>query len=70
MTILVDPGPPATVLVTSESWCVVDEPTPRNILLTQLLQEMGGISNTVPPGTYLFNAREIDGLFHAELNPA
>lgn len=61
---------PITVLVTEGRWDVVDDPTPRNIELTRMLTDMGGVSDTVPPGTYKFNVLEINGQMIASLDPA
>lgn len=51
---------PLTVIVTEERWDVVDCATARNIWLCQTLTEIGGVSNTVTPGLYHFNAEFLD----------
>lgn len=65
-----DPDQPLTVLVTEGRWDVVDSPTPRNIMLTRVLTEMGGVNESVPPGTYYFNVKEVNGQKIASLYPA
>lgn len=63
-------GPPLTVLVTESRWDAVDEPTERNIWLTKMLKELGGINYTVPPGTYNFNIERVENQMIATLEPA
>lgn len=65
-----DPEPPVTILVTEGRWDAVDSPTPRNVMLVETLTLMGGINESVSPGTYLFNVKKIDGQFVATLDPA
>lgn len=65
-----DPDQPVTVLVTEGRWDVVDSPTPRNIMLTRVLTAMGGINESVAPGTYYFNVKDVDGKWTATLYPA
>lgn len=62
--------PPLTVIVTSERWDAVDAPTPRNIWLTQVLQQMGGVNESVAPGTYHFNVKRKGLKMVASLDPA
>lgn len=59
-----------TVVVTEGRWDVFDEPTPRKKLLTQILTNMGGVSDTVAPGTYHFNVKSVAGQWIASLKPA
>lgn len=65
-----DPEQPLTVLVTEGRWDAVDAPTPRNIALVKMLQNMGGINESVTLGTYYFNVKEVDGQTIASLYPA
>lgn len=62
---------PVTVLVTEGRYDIVDAPTPRNHYLAQLLMSMGGVNETVPLGTYKFNAIPGPlGTIVTSLNPA
>lgn len=45
-----------TVIVTSGRYDIFDEPTPRNQYLAKLLMDLGGVNESVPTGTYIFNA--------------
>lgn len=53
---------PLTVLVTEDRWDAIGELTTRNILLSQQLTEIGGVSEGTPPGTYLFNMEMMDSV--------
>lgn len=63
-------GPPVTILVTEGRWDAVDEPTERNAWLVRVLKEMGGISDSVPQGTYHFNVERNENQMIATLEPA
>lgn len=65
-----DPEPPLTVIVTEGRWDAIDSLTSRNIMLTRILTEMGGVNESVPPGTYHFNVKLENGEWTATLNPA
>ena len=65
-----DPEQPVTILVTEGRWDAIDSPTPRNIALVRVLTNMGGINESVAPGTYYFNVKEVDGKWIASLDPA
>lgn len=65
-----DPDQPLTILVTEGRWDAIDSPTPRNIMLTRVLTNMGGINESVAPGTYYLNVKEVDGQTVASLYPA
>jgi len=67
---LYDIGDPLTVLVTDGRYDIIDISTPRNIMLAQILQGMGGVADTVPPGTYHFNVKSVDGEWRASLELA
>lgn len=54
MTIHENPTP-VTVIVTEDRYDIIDEPTLRNQYLARVLMEMGGVNESVPPGTYKFN---------------
>lgn len=64
------PETPLTILVTDGRWDAFDEPSLRNTLLVEVLTQIGGVSDTVAPGTYLFNVKDVDGKFVATLDPA
>ena len=61
---------PVTVHVTSERYDIIDVPTPRNMYLANMLMAMGGINESVSPGTYHFNVLEVNGQPVATLTPA
>lgn len=61
---------PVTVHVTSERYDIIDVPTPRNQYLAQMLMAIGGINESVEPGTYHFNVLDVEGQAVATLTPA
>lgn len=61
---------PVTVLVTKERWDAIGTPTPRNIYLTNMLTAIGGVNESVQPGTYHFNVLDVEGQTVASLVPA
>lgn len=61
---------PLTVLVTDGRWDAIDELTPRNLMLTQMLKNQGGIAASVPAGTYHFNVKLVADEWIATLEPA
>ena len=48
------------IVVGDSTWHAYGEPTPHNIELFNQLQIMGGISNSVTPGVYIFNVEFLD----------
>jgi len=67
-----DRNQPVVVLVTEGRYDIVDSPTPRNIALAAMLMSMGGVNESVKPGTYYFNVVEDKetGQWIVSLNPA
>lgn len=61
---------PLTVVVTPGRWDAIDVLTPRNLMLTQMLKNQGGIADSVPPGTYHFNVKLVADEWLATLEPA
>lgn len=61
---------PVTVVVTDTRWDAIGEPTQRNMWLTNMLSAMGGVNESVSPGTYHFNVLDVDGVWIATLTPA
>lgn len=46
---------PITVVVTDEQWAAFGIDTPRGQFLGTMLQALGGVNESTPPGTYHFN---------------
>lgn len=61
---------PLVVIVTESRYDCYGAPTYRSQFLTTMLKNMGGVSDTVPPGTYLFNVRRKGFKIEASLEPA
>lgn len=61
---------PVTVIVSEGRYDIIDEPTPRKQFLADLLMAIGGINETVPLGTYKFNAIPGAGGLIVSLTPA
>ena len=48
---------PLTILVTESRWDALGDPTSlHHMFLMELLKKQGGISDTVPPGAYEYDA--------------
>ena len=60
---------PIVVEVTSERYDCYGPLTPRSKYLKDVLQVLGGVSNTVAPGSYNFNVLMVEGLPIASLTP-
>ena len=63
MPIPISSEEPILVVVTEDSWNAYSYhtiPTPRDHELFALIQKMGGIDDTVEPGSYHFNAAVLD----------
>ena len=60
---------PIEVVVTEDRYECYGPPTNRSIMLTAVLKKMGGVSDTVPPGTYQFNVRRNGFKIVASLDP-
>lgn len=48
------PKNPCYVIVDETDYNIFGAPTRKNQLLASILKAMGGVSDTVPPGTYIF----------------
>ena len=46
--------PVLTIVVTNDRWNAFGDDTPANRNLIEILKAQGGISDSVPPGTYHF----------------
>ena len=65
------PATPLLVEVTSSEWFSYGDPTSlRHARLHAYLTRMGGINETVPPGTYHFNASRRGFKLYMTLDPA
>lgn len=53
--------PPILIVVADGRWDSFGALTPRSLELTQILTNMGGVSDSVPEGTYHFNAKKLIG---------
>lgn len=65
-------GKPIRVEVTATTWNAYSEnatPTWRDHTLFALLDRQGGVSSSVPEGTYYFNVRRVGLTLVASLDP-
>ena len=59
------------VIVGNGRWDAFGEPSPASQFLFELLNQMGGVSDSVPDGTYHFSAEVLDDNNYAvHLEPA
>lgn len=61
---------PLTIEVTDTDWKAFGTPTPRSKWLYSLLVQQGGIAESVPAGTYHFNAKRVGFRLQVSLTPA
>ena len=56
-----------TIVVDRElnRWDAIDEPTPENLELVEILKSMGGVNESVPTGVYKFRVEQLDELLNA-----
>lgn len=60
---------PIVVEVQADRWDAYGPITSRSTYLYQVLSELGGINESVPPGQYHFNVIIEDGQLIADLHP-
>lgn len=60
---------PITVVVKDGRWNAFGPLTHRSQFLHATLNEMGGVSDSVPDGTYHFNVKRVGMTFIASLTP-
>lgn len=59
------------IVVGNGRWDAFGDPSPANQFLLELLQQMGGVSESVADGTYHFSAEVLEGeTFAVHLEPA
>lgn len=51
------PKHPCYIIVDNGTWNAFGNPTIKNQYLTQVLTNMGGVSDTVPDGLYIFKMK-------------
>ena len=62
--------PPILIVVADGRWDSFGTLTPRSLELAQILTNLGGVSDSVPEGTYHFNAKKLVGRrYRVTLNP-
>ena len=60
---------PIVVEVKNGRWDAYGDPTVRTRYLIMMLESIGGVNESVPPGQYLFNVLDVDGQPVVSLTP-
>ena len=60
---------PIVVEVKDGRWNAYGDPTARSHYLFTMLESIGGVNESVPPGQYLFNVLDVDGQSVLSLTP-